>query len=196
MAKQYRLEGELGPAVGWNKGYIEKGCYLYGFSHIPLWDLQLPKRTFTFTVFRDPLERAFSHYRMLRGFIENEIDHPCLAVEGPWASQNFQYFMKHAPREHLLNQLYMFSPEFSVDDAITRIRGLTTYGMFPILQPIIDKVNHTFSLNAEVLHTNRSIGKTPYNPTEVSRFRDHFDLEYQLFEKLGLKITGPRTDPR
>jgi hypothetical protein len=52
--------------VGWNKKSIEKGNYFCGFSHEPFYQLRLPPRTFTLTCFRDPFERIFSHYRMLR----------------------------------------------------------------------------------------------------------------------------------
>ena len=65
--------------VGWDKKLIESGEYYFGFSHIPFDDLALPDRTFRFTVLRDPIERVFSHYRMLLDFSKQDDPHESFA---------------------------------------------------------------------------------------------------------------------
>ena len=109
---------------GWDQKSLEKGNYFYGWSHIPAHRIHLPPRTFTITIFRDPVARLESHYNNLRYYLVNDINHPCLITEGEWACGDFSTFVSMVPREHRLRQLFMFSPEYSVAEAVERIRAI------------------------------------------------------------------------
>ena len=78
--------------IGWNKPVINAGNWFYGFSHIPYHQLELPANTYRITVFRDPVERIISHYRMVKGFKEKGIAHPRMKVEGKWLGDSFDDF--------------------------------------------------------------------------------------------------------
>ena len=67
---------------GWTVKLIEKGNYFYAFSHTPMYQINLPAKTFSFACFRDPAKRVVSHYNMLMNLHINKIDHPCMATEG------------------------------------------------------------------------------------------------------------------
>ena len=110
--------------VGWNKWMIEKGYYFFAFSHLPKHKLTLPEGTFKLTVFRDPVERLFSHYRMIKSFEERGIRHPFLKKEANWVRGGFEGFLEQTPREHLCRQLYMFSENRSVVEALGELSKL------------------------------------------------------------------------
>lgn len=107
--------------VGWNKKLIEDGHYFYAFSHMPQHKFQLPPDTFTITGFRDPVERILSHYKMILEMKKYNIRHPALKQEKRWVKKSFTDFLRKIPREHLLNEIYMFSRSFNVDEAFENI---------------------------------------------------------------------------
>lgn len=107
--------------VGWNQKLIEQGYYYYAFSHTPKHMLKLPDKTFTITCLRDPAERVISHYKMLLEHRLKYKSHPLLKTEGKWLNNSFADFLMNIPRKHLLNQLYMFSKNFSVNEAFDNI---------------------------------------------------------------------------
>src|SRR3989339_170706 len=108
--------------AGWSKELIEEGKYFYAFSHIPVHKLNLPPQTFIIGIIRNPIERVLSHYKMLLHFKEKKINHECMKVEGGWLGDSFSDFLDRVPRKDLLNQLYMFSENFNIDEAIINIK--------------------------------------------------------------------------
>jgi len=98
--------------VGWNTRLIQEGKYFYGFGHTPAHELTLPKNVFTFTCLRDPARRVLSHYKMLCYFRDNQVTQEGMHVEGKWLGDSFDDFLKNIPKQHLMNQLYMFSKNY------------------------------------------------------------------------------------
>jgi glycosyltransferase involved in cell wall biosynthesis len=113
--------------TGWNKGYLESGAFFYGFSHLPMHEISIPRDTFTFTILRDPVKRVISHYKMLVSFKCNKIEHPAMKTEGRWLGRSFSDFVHTIPQQHLLRQIYMFSKRLIVDEAIENIIGNSLY---------------------------------------------------------------------
>lgn len=109
--------------VGANIAELERGEYLYGFSHIPSIKLNLPSNTFRVTLFRDPIDRLISHYSMIIDFERRGIDRYWMPLERQWLGKSFADFCHLVPRERLLAQLYMFSPSFSVSEAVRNANG-------------------------------------------------------------------------
>jgi hypothetical protein len=116
------LDGRI--IVGWHRHLINEGFYQFGFSHRPAHELNLPANTFTVTVLRDPVARVISHYRMLRYFQAHTPNDYAYQMEGPWLGNGLADFLGNLPREHLLRQLYMFSPTFDVAEAAERIKSI------------------------------------------------------------------------
>ncbi|MBL4663623.1 MAG: sulfotransferase family 2 domain-containing protein [Flavobacteriaceae bacterium] len=110
--------------VGWNVKLIEQGEYSFAFSHTPRHQLNLKPEVFTFTCLRDPVKRVVSHYNMLKYYQLNNIDHPIMKVEGKWLGKSFDDFMVRMPKEHLLNQLYMFSSSCDLNEATDSLLSL------------------------------------------------------------------------
>ena len=80
--------------AGWDKDVIAVGDYYYGFSHHPIYTLQIPHPTFVFTCFRDPVKRVLSLYNMLRSMKEENSSHPGMKEQGPWLGNSFSDFLE------------------------------------------------------------------------------------------------------
>jgi hypothetical protein len=117
-----------------DKKLIERGDYFYANSHFPAHQISLPPNTFTITILRDPLERVVSHYRHLV-WVRDDPRAPHLEPaiwrlrrELDWLGSGLGEFVSRLPRTLLLNQLYMFSNDFSVSEAAERIAACSYVG--------------------------------------------------------------------
>jgi hypothetical protein len=142
--------------TGWNRTIINKGNYYYGFSHIPVHKLDLPPSTFTITCFRDPVKRVISHYNMLMYYKNNNIYHPMMKTEKHWLGNNFNDFINRIPKKHLLNQLYMFSSNFDIEEAIDNINGLSHYFFTEFFSEGIEELNKKTGLRLQPVHLRKS----------------------------------------
>ncbi len=172
--------------VGWNKRLIERGNYFLGFSHLPWDQLALPEDTFTFTCLRDPARRVISHYKMLVDLSQMPNPHPCFATEGKWLGNSFEDFLDRIPREHLLNQLYMFSNRYAIDEATERIRSLNCCVFTEQLGAGVRQLSEATGLDLQLLHKRQSRHTPEIKPQAARRLREMLDDEYQLLDQLGV----------
>lgn len=172
------------PVVGWHGRSLESAAFFYGFSHLPVHALDLPERTFTFAMFRDPVGRVLSHYRMLLAMRRDNSSHVAFVkTERSWLGDNFTDFLDRIPREHLLNQLYMFSPRLNSAEAAEAARKLTRRYMFPDMLAVANDLSCEFGL-ALTPRKDNSFPAAPidFRPTRAERgkltdmLRDEFDL--------------------
>ena len=166
--------------VGWHLGHINEGNYYYAFSHTPLHELDLPERTFIATCFRDPVRRVVSHYNMLMGYRANRVDHPCMAVEGEWLGSSFGDFLKRIPREHLLNQLYMFSRSCDIDEALESVTGIDHYFFTDSFEQGIRELNEKTGLSLQPMHSARSDYRADISETHLRALKDLLKDEYRF----------------
>jgi len=170
--------------VGWNVPYINKGNYFYGFSHTPLYKLSLPKETFTISCFRDPVKRIISHYNMLMDFRENNIDHPCMTIEGKWLGENFDNFLDRIPKEHLLNQLYMFSDTYKISEAARKVRDLSYYFFSANFDKGVFAINNKTGLSLESIHIRKASYHAQISGNSLARLRDMLNHEYKFLDRI------------
>lgn len=171
--------------VGWNKEFINQGHYFFAYSHLPIYELQLPPRTFTVTCLRDPVQRVLSHYNMLIEFEALNVDHPLRRTECKWLGRGFSDFLERIPRQHLLNQLYMFSPRFDVGEAMERVGLCSLHFFTEAFSEGIEKVNKTLNLELTPLvirKTNRKYINISEN--DIFKLREILEPEYRLIESL------------
>jgi hypothetical protein len=142
--------------IGWNKKLIEKGNYFYAFSHIPYHYLNLPQNTFTVTCFRDPFNRLLSHYRMLKSFSKEKIQHPCMETEGNWLGNSFEDFLHLIPREHRLVQLYNFSPTLNVEEAVEAVKQINQIVFTENFSMGVSSINKKTGLSLKSLHIRQN----------------------------------------
>ena len=190
---KYLLESKIhthsfpkGAVTGWNKKQLEIGNYSYGFSHIPFHQLKLNKNDFfKLTIFRDPVARVVSHYKMLMEYKLNNPTHSLLEKEGHFIQDGFEGFVQTLTDEHMFNQLWMFSKKYDVDEAFENIMSLDYFFMTEDFEDSIKEINEKIQVNLKVLHERKS------NPIEVDKpivekLKERLAPEYELLNKLGL----------
>ena len=175
--------------VGWNQSLIESGEYFFGFSHIPFHQIQLPPQTFTFASFRDPAARVISHYRMLKDFSTQQVKHPCFAEEGPWLGRSFSEFLERVPREHLQNQLYMFSKDYDVDEAFETIQGLDHCFCTENLSQGVKAFFEKTGIQLPARHDRKSEYKFQIGDNDRIKLRQMLHEEYELLDRINRQST-------
>ena len=109
-----------------NAALIRQGSYFFAFSHLPAYAIEPPEvGTFKFTVLRDPIDRVVSLYRYLASpEADASYSHKAPVEERRSATEGFDRFLDQIPRQHLTNQLHMFSKSSGVDEAVNCLNQL------------------------------------------------------------------------
>lgn len=170
--------------VGWNRWHINRGTYFYAFSHLPLHQLSLPRETFTFSCFRDPVRRVVSLYTMLCELrLEDRLENE-LVNEAKWLGNSFEDFLSRVPKEHLMNQLYMFSPTFDVEDALVRAKSLSYYFFVDQFDDGIASLNDRLGIELQPMHIRKTKYKEEISESLLNQLRDRLADEYAFLDHL------------
>jgi len=174
--------------VGANKKKLESGDFFYGYSHFPFHEINIPKNTYTFTVFRDPIDRVISHYKMLRKYVNENRTYEWLNNEKDWLGDSFEDFIEKLPKERLLNQLYMFSKNFEVEEALQNIKSLDRYFFLKQMNSISNILFEDLSLQLSPKHV-RAIS-TDFQIDELTniRLKELLKDEYKLLSEINANI--------
>lgn len=177
--------------AGYDRRVINRGNYFYAYSHLPYWQLDLPKDTYTFTCFRDPVERVLSHYKMLDDYRVSGEWHPCMAVEGKWLGDNIHDFIDNMPKPHLLNQLYMFSKEMNVTEACHAISKMDEVLFTETLSAGLSRMSNALGISLEYQHRRKSTARS-FDLDVVDRLRDELADEYRLLDNIAALRKTPQ----
>ena len=170
-----------------NAQLIQGGRYFYGVSHLPSYVARPPAEgTFTFTVLRDPVWRVVSLYRYLRSAdADKGLAFGAPAAERAWAQGSFTEFLECAPREHLLRQLYTFSPTGSVAETVDEIGKLSLVMRTESLAEGIASLEQMTGLRLDVGHERASSESGVIPDAELDQARTLLAPEYEILEQLG-----------
>ena len=174
--------------VGWDKKLIESGEYYFGFSHIPFDDLALPDRTFRFTVLRDPIERVFSHYRMLLDFSKQDDPHESFAEEKHWLGNSFDEFLDRIPQEHLQNQLFMFSKKFDPNEAVSRVLDLEHTILFEQLAHGLNRLGNLVGKPMSIRHDRKGQSQFEISQQDHDKLKQMLEPECEFYAAVAKKI--------
>lgn len=193
LAERQRLVVGQRVFVGWNRKLIEKGAYFYAFSHIPFHELHLPAETLLLTCFRDPVARLFSHYRMLREYQRDGVNHPCMREEEPWLGTSFGDFLARVPREHALCQLFMYSRSFNVEEALENVAKIHHVLFTESFSEGVARLNSQCGLHLRPLHSKKSRYREVLDPGEQARAREMLEPEYHFLHELKKTLPLPHS---
>ena len=170
--------------VGWNKLLLERGHYSYGFSHIPYNQICVPENTYTITCLRDPKQRILSHYKMLLRYSQRKKMSRGMRTELQWLdfSGGILSTLRNMPKEHLLNQIYMFSQKFDVDEALEHISKVDAVLMTETLGEDIRNLGTRLGLTLESQHIRRDSRVLHLTSNEKSFLDECMEPEYRFLE--------------
>ena len=174
--------------VGWDKRLIESGEYYFGFSHIPFDDLSLPEQTFRFTVLRDPVQRVLSHYRMLLDFSKQDDPHESFAEEKHWLGNSFEDFLDRIPREHLQNQLFMFSKKFDPDEAASRVLDLEHVILFEQLEHGLCRLENLVGKPLSIRHDRKGQSQFEISQQDHDKLKQMLEPECKFYATVAKQI--------
>ncbi len=169
--------------VGWNNNLINEGNYSYAFSHNPIHKLNLPSNIFLFTCLRDPVKRVLSHYNMLKFYQLKGSKHPCMKVEGGWIGDSIVDFISLAPKEHIHNQLYMFSKSFSIDETLEKLNELDLVMFTENLKEDLKVLEGLTKWELPVSNQKSYGHKEQISDDHLEQLRAFMEPEYQLIQK-------------
>jgi len=124
---------------------------------------------------------------MLLHYRKNNIEHPCMITEGEWLGNGFEDFLKRIPKEHLLNQLYMFSDSYNVEEAYQNIISSSYYFFTENFQKGILNLSRksNYALHIQHVRKNENVVNIENNLLKV--LEELLAPELILYEKLQLE---------
>ena len=170
--------------ANWKRPPIEQGDYFYAHSHSPMHRLNIPPETFTFAIFREPINRLISQYRHLREIQIKKPQSNAMKTEGRWLGNSFSDFIRNLPKEQMLHQTYFFSAKYDVDEAVENIAKCSFFFFTEEFKEGVDELSSRLGFKIELLHVRES--KIDVGVTEADREFLYGTLkkEYDLIEKL------------
>lgn len=172
--------------IGWDLNYARKKNFFYCFSHTPFWDLNFSNEKIYISIFRDPVARLISHYKMLMDFAAQNSDHPCMLEEGPWLGKSFGDFLANIPKEHLQRQLFMFSKNFNIDEALHNISKVKYVVFLNNINRGIEKLAADYGLDIPIPAKAVRQSRFALTPTEseLQKLNELLGPEIQLYNAL------------
>jgi len=174
--------------VGWNRGLIEAGNYDYAFSHMPQHMFTLPPDTFTFTVLRDPVARILSHYKMLLQMRDTSPDHQAYIEEKYLIEDGFDGFLLNVPDDVLKRQLFMFSKDLNIDEALENLSKCDLVIDLDSFEEGIAELRRRTGHAIEYSHDRKA--KVNFKPSEIelARLREMLEPEYRFLERARREV--------
>ena len=171
--------------ANWKAPPIEQGNYYYAHSHTPMHKIDLPPDTFTVTMLRDPIKRFISYYRSLMHLKTNNIPHEGMKIQGPWLANSFGDFLQNIPKDYLLQQLYMFSKDYNVEEAFDNIVNRCSHFFFTenFTEGIVE-LSSRIGTKLTPIHTRKSTFDFEIKESDREYLRNLLQKEYDLIEKL------------
>jgi len=182
--------------VAHGKRLLQQGHYYYGFSHRPAHQLNLPDRTFTFTCLRDPVKRLVSHYRMILEYKKLGKRGGNLDREATWFGDDFGEFLTNVPKEHRLNQLYMFSENYDVEEAYHNITRCSCWFLLEHFAEGITRLSSGLGIGLQPAHVRKTILGIDINDEDLERAKEMLEPEIRLYEKLKAANRRPERPAR
>ena len=187
-SKRYRVIHKGFIVQASNISLLEKGNYHYGCTHIPSWKINEPSDTFTITVFRDPIRRVISHYNDIKGKVERGEKHSFLREESKFLGSSFTEFVDNLPPEKLLSQLYNFSKNFDIDEAVKKINSLNLILTLEAISNGIQEINNRLDIDLQIVKRNKSKSFNMPSTDEINYLSSKITQEIDLFKKLKISF--------
>lgn len=179
---------------------IQQGYYFFANSHWPAYRLKLPPATFTVTILRDPLARLVSYYRYLTWARDDaqaprlDPSYPLLAKEIGFLGDSFATFMHNLPPQHLMTQLWMFSKDLEVEEAIDRVTSCSAVGFTEQFESFLSGLSRRLNLPLAIKHERRFAAKVELSTSDLDIARELLAPEIAFVEAVRKACGGDLRD--
>ena len=190
LAKQpgHRLERDNKIFAGWDIPAFERGNFFFAFSHNPARSFTLPRQTRTITCFRNPLARLKSYYNHLMEIKQAVKENPkhvhANLPDLAWTHDNPMKFLKNAPKQHLLNQLFMFSRQMRPDEAIDSISKVDFILQTEQMATGMTRLSKHTKLKLQPLHSGVTKTKHKFSEDFLAEAKRILEPEFDLMRRL------------
>lgn len=172
--------------VSSNKNYLEAGDYFYGYSHFSFQDLNIPEGTYKFTIFRNPIDRIISHYRMVLDYSKNNVNLYWVDIEKKWLGNSFADFIEALPKERLLSQLWMFSKNYDIEEALINVSSLDLFFTLENFEKGIFELSKSLEFFLSPLHKRKNTIEVEISQHDIERLKNLLLPEYQFLKELNI----------
>jgi hypothetical protein len=177
-----------------NRRALAEGSYFFGRSHRPFTEQQLPPKTFTVTILRDPVERARSYFDYLVAGDAPDLPGRVANHERLLALDGFDAFLDRVPVRDLLTQLAMFSDQLDVSEAAERIAGCSAAFFTERFAEGLATLGTRLQLPLSVRHDRVAGSRSTLTDEQTERLQARLEPEYELLrllEQAGIARIGP-----
>jgi len=155
----------------------------FSFSHDPIWSFEMSRRTYKITILRDPVARVLSLFRYLSDSSSDQLEvYSAPPKEHVLASYGLPTFLRNLPKKDLFCQLYMFSREFSPEEAAANIRSCQCYFFAEDYDRGVNHLSRQFRVDLQRRHDRSSTG--PKVTVDVADLRRILEPEYEMLDLL------------
>lgn len=98
--------------------------FIFQSDHAFVDCINIPKHYFKVSIFRGPINRLLSYYRMIDRWNRTRPEAEWLKKELPYIKNGWKGFLETIPKEILLEQIRMFSPKYDLKEAFNNIISL------------------------------------------------------------------------
>ena len=156
---------------------INRGNYYYASSHYPVWDLQLPPKTFTYCILRDPVDRLVSLYKYYCWVAQvddktgyaNDPSYFVLLAQQNLLNKSFIDFVNELSPKYLYSQLFTFDKDLNPVKGIELLKQVNKVYFFDELNFAINDLVDTLALKPAPLSRERSFKNVSYTVTSEDR---------------------------
>lgn len=161
---------------------VEQGNYFYADGHSAWHEVKTPENTFKITIVRDPMKRVLSHYRMLRHWRANDVQHRARKEEERYLGNSFSDFLDRVPRQHLMRQLYMFSRRLDVAEATKNIKKMNFIMVTEEFSEHLRALSALLQIDLRPYKEKSSYGAVEITESDRARLGRALEPEYRFLE--------------
>lgn len=184
LSKEHSVECNGYKFVAWDASRLGRADFFYGFSHNPIYHLNFKAPVSTITCFRDPVSRVVSLYKMLKSYEINNISHPGMKTQKQWLGSCFEDFLYNIPKKELFHQIYMFSADMLIQEALVRIKDVSHVIMTERFSSGVEALNAKTGLKLQARHMRRSDIDFDIQQRARLKLERLLEPEYELLEQV------------
>lgn len=193
VGREPLLLGNKKSMVRLNKELIEKGNYFYGSAHFPYWQLSLKPKTYSFTVLRDPYKRILSLYKYYKWIEINSAEHGLkfdpsfehLKSQKHLFQANLVDFIEVLSPKYLYGNIYMFSENLNVDEALDNLKNVNRILFQHKLSQDFTKVSKDLDLGMKIEKKLRKFNNENFDVSDhdIEYAKKTLEKDYDFYNK-------------